>query len=161
MRHLVTGGSGFIGALVVRRLRERGEQAKVLDIRDDPLRAKDVEFLNGSVLDRACVGAAMRGVDIVHHNAALVAQSDAGRAYWEVNVEGTRIVAEEAARARVRAIVHLSTTAVYGIPPAGPITAKTPPRPIEPYGRSKLAAEGIMAEICERASIPLVTIRRA
>src|SRR3546814_4663390 len=86
----------------------------------------------------------MRDVDVVHHNAALVAQTDAGRHYWDVNVDGTRIVAEEAAKARVKAVVHISTTAVYGIPPAAPITAETPLRPVEPYGKSKLAGERIM-----------------
>src|SRR3546814_5810909 len=95
----------------------------------------------------------MRDVDVVHHNAALVAQTDAGRHYWDVNVDGTRIVAEEAAKARVKAVVHISTTAVYGIPPAAPITAETPLRPVEPYGKSKLAGERIMAEICGRHGI--------
>src|SRR3546814_17996508 len=51
------------------------------------------------------------------------------------------------------------TTAVYGIPPAAPITAETPLRPVEPYGKSKLAGERIMAEICGRPGIPLITIR--
>src|SRR3546814_10196606 len=89
-----------------------------------------------------------------------VCSSDlAGRHYWDVNVDGTRIVAEEAAKARVKAVVHISTTAVYGIPPAAPITAETPLRPVEPYGKSKLAGERIMAEICGRHGIPLITIR--
>src|SRR3546814_19552409 len=101
----------------------------------------------------------MRDVDVVHHNAALVAQTDAGRHYWDVNVDGTRIVAEEAAKARVKAVVHISTPAVYGIPPAAPIPAETPLRPVEPYGKSKLAGERNMAEICGRPGLPLITNR--
>jgi nucleoside-diphosphate-sugar epimerase len=160
MRHLITGGSGFIGSLVARRLSERGEDVRTLDIRRDPLAGAKVEQVDGSVLEREAVARAMQGVDVVHHNAALVAQSDASRRlYWDVNVEGTRIVAEEAARRGVKAIVHISSTSVYGIPPDGPITAATPRRPVEGYGASKLAAEELIAELCGRAAIPLITIR--
>ncbi|HUD92137.1 NAD-dependent epimerase/dehydratase family protein, partial [Sphingobium sp.] len=113
----------------------------------------------GSICDRAMVADAMRGVDIVHHHAALVAQSGAGRRYRQVNVEGSRIVALEAARAGVDAMIHVSSTSIYGMPPQGAITAQTVPRPFEAYGRSKLEAERVMAHICEAAGIPLITIR--
>ena len=92
MRHLITGGSGFVGNLVARRLRERGEQVRVLDVWDDASRPRDIEYVQCSVLDQDGVAAAMQEVDVVHHNAALVAQTDAGRDYWQVNVEGARIV---------------------------------------------------------------------
>jgi nucleoside-diphosphate-sugar epimerase len=159
MRHLITGGSGFVGNLVARRLAERGEHVRALDIWEDPSRPRDIEFVCSSVLDRDAVAAAMKDVDVVHHNAALVAQTDAGKAYWQVNVEGSRIVAEEAARAGVQAIIHTSSTAVFGIPPDGAITNETPTRPVEPYGRSKLAGEKVVDEICARHGIPLITIR--
>jgi nucleoside-diphosphate-sugar epimerase len=159
MRHLITGGSGFIGNLVARRLRERGEQVRVLDVWADPSRPPDIAYVECSVLDRAGVARAMQGIDVVHHNAALVAQTDAGRQYWQVNVEGSRIVAEAAARAGVQAIIHTSSTAVYGIPEDQPITSATPTRPVEPYGRSKLAGERAVEEVCRRHGIPLLTIR--
>jgi nucleoside-diphosphate-sugar epimerase len=159
MKHLITGGSGFIGNLVARRLRERGDEVRVLDTWSDPSRPSDIEFVECSVLDRPGVEAAMRGVDVVHHNAALVAQTNAGRGYWDVNVEGTRVVTEEAAKAGVKALVHVSSTAAYGIPPSGPITAATPLNPVEPYGKSKLAGEQIAEEICKTSGISLVTIR--
>jgi nucleoside-diphosphate-sugar epimerase len=159
MRHLITGGSGFVGNLVARRLRERGEEVRILDIWEDPSRPRDIEYVGCSVTNRDGVAAAMRGVDVVHHHAALVAQTNAGKGYWDVNVEGSRIVAEEAAKVGVRALIHTSTTAVFGIPPDGPITNATPTRPVEPYGRSKLAGEHVVDEICARHSIPLITIR--
>src|SRR3546814_16443003 len=108
---------------------------RISDWSSDVCSSDLIAFINSSVLDRDGVAEAMRDVDVVHHNAALVAQTDAGRHYWDVNVDGTRIVAEEAAKARVKAVVHISTTAVYGIPPAAPITAETPLRPVEPYGK--------------------------
>jgi nucleoside-diphosphate-sugar epimerase len=159
MRHLITGGSGFIGNLTARRLLERGEQVRVLDIWSDPSQPKQIEFINCSVLNREGVASAMRGVDVVHHNAALVAQTDAGRDYWNVNVEGTRIVADEAARAGVKSLIHVSSTAAYGIPPSGPITAATPLNPVEPYGKSKLAGERVAEEICGENGMNLITIR--
>jgi nucleoside-diphosphate-sugar epimerase len=159
MKHLITGGSGFIGNLAARRLRDRGEHVRVLDIWSDPSRDRDIEFVDSSVLNRDGVAAAMRGVDMVHHNAALVAQTDAGRDYWNVNVEGTRIVAEEAARAGVKTLVHVSSTAAFGIPPRGAITADTPLKPVEPYGISKLASEQVAEEICRANGISLITIR--
>lgn len=159
MRHLITGGSGFIGNLTARRLRERGDEVRILDIWEDSSRAPDIRFFNSSVLDRDGVAAAMDGVDMVHHNAALVAQTDAGKQYWNVNVEGTRIVTEEAAKAGVKRLVHVSSTAAYGIPPKGAITADTPLRPVEPYGKSKLAGEQIAEELCARNGISLITIR--
>src|SRR3546814_1093971 len=69
------------------------------------------------------------------------------------------MVEEEAAKDRVKAVVHIGTTAVYGIQPAAPIKAETPLRPVETYGKSKLAGERIMAEICGRHGILLITIR--
>ncbi len=159
MKHLITGGSGFIGNLAARRLRARGEQVRLLDLWEDTSRPADIEFLRGSVTDPECVATAMQGIDVVHHNAALVAQTSAGARYWDVNLGGTRIVAEAAAKVGVRAFIHVSTTAVYGIPPAGPITAATPMAPIEPYGRSKLAGEQAAHDICQANGIPLITIR--
>lgn len=159
MNHLITGGSGFIGDLVARRLLERGEQVRVLDIWSDPSRPSDIEYVECSVLNRAGVARAMQGVDVVHHNAALVAQTDAGANYWQVNVEGSRIVAGEAARAGVQAIIHTSSTSVFGIPEDQPITNATPTRPVEPYGRSKLEGERVVDAICAEHGIPLITIR--
>jgi len=159
MRHLITGGSGFVGNLVARRLRERGEEVRILDIWADPSRPKDIEYVETSVLNREGVAATMRGVDVVHHNAALVAQTNAGKAYWDVNVEGTRIVIEEAAKVGVKAVVHVSSTAAYGIPPEGAITAETPLQPVEPYGKSKRAGELVAEELCVTHQIPLITIR--
>lgn len=157
--HLITGGSGFIGARLAARLRARGEGVRVLDLVDDPARPAGIEFVHGSVTDADAVARAMRGVEVVHHNAALVAQSAAGADYYRVNEGGSRLIAEAAARANVRMVLHLSTTAVYGLPPQGAITAATEPRPIEDYGRSKLAGERAMQAICESAGIPVVTIR--
>ena len=159
MKHLITGGSGFLGNLIARRLHARGEQVRILDVWEDTSRPKDIEYFECDILVRDGVAKAMEGVDVVHHNAALVAQTRASNKFWEVNVEGARIVAEEAVKARVNAFVHTSSTAVFGSPAEHPITNETPTKPIEAYGRSKLAGEQVVHEICDKPGLPLIVIR--
>jgi len=102
---------------------------------------------------------AMESVHIVHHNAALVPLTKSGKKFWEVNVEGSRVVADQAARAHVKAFIHMSSSAIFGIPEKCPISEATPLRPAEIYGRAKLAGEQAVREVCDRASLPLIVIR--
>lgn len=159
MKHLVTGGSGFLGNLIARRLHERGEEVKILDIWEDPSRPPGIEFINCDICDRAGVAEAMQGIDIVHHNVALVPLTKSGDKFWDVNVEGSKIAAEEAARAGVKTFVHMSSSAIFGSPDDCPISNATPMRPVEIYGKGKLAGELAVREICELAEIPLIVIR--
>lgn len=159
MKHLVTGGSGYLGNLIARRLHERGEIVKILDIWEDPTRPPGIEFVHCDICDRTGVAAAMRGIDIVHHNAALNPLTKAGDKFWQVNVEGSRIAAEEAVKANVSSFIHTSSSAVFGGVKASPITSETPPKPIEIYGRAKLAGELVVDEICEKAGLPIITLR--
>src|SRR5580765_5152288 len=129
MKHLVTGGSGFLGSLIAQRLLERGASVRVLDIWDDPNRPREIEYVECDIRNRAGVAAAMSGVDVVHHNAALVPLSKSGKLFREINVEGARIAAEEAARAGVKAFVHMSSSAIFGSPDKCPITNDMTPRP--------------------------------
>jgi nucleoside-diphosphate-sugar epimerase len=157
--HLVTGGTGFLGNLIARRLLDRGESVRVLDVVDDPSRPPAIEFVRCDILDRAGVARAVRGVDVVHHNAALVPLTKSGSRFRDVNVEGSRIAAEEAAKAGVKAFVHMSSSAVYGVPAACPITDATPLAPVEIYGRCKLDGENAVRAACAAAGLPLVVIR--
>lgn len=157
MRHLITGGSGFLGNLIARRLLAAGETVRILDVWEDPARAAAMEFVRCDVRDAEGVRRALEGVDIVHHNAALVPLTKSGREFASVNVEGSRTVAEQAA-GRVRALVHMSSSAVYGSPEC-PITAATPCRPIEIYGRAKLAGELAVRAVCEKSGTALIAIR--
>ena len=138
--HLVTGGSGFLGHLIVRRLLEKGERVRALDVWESPDHPPEAEFVNCSVLDRDGVAKAMRDVGIVHHNAALVPLTKSGAQFAEVNHTGSKIMAEEAARAGADAFVHMSSTAIFGKGEC-PITNNTPLAPFEIYGRAKLEGE--------------------
>lgn len=159
MNHLVTGGSGFLGSLIAQELLARGEHVKIADLWEDPQRNKDIEFVQCDVRNPEAVRAAMRGVDIVHHNAALVPLTKSGNVFRDVNVEGSRITAQEAAHANVRCFVHMSSSAIYGTPREMPIQPTTPTAPVEVYGRSKLDGELAVREVCEKANMPLVVIR--
>lgn len=159
MKHLVTGGSGFLGNLIVRRLIARNEEVRILDIWEDEQRPKDAEFVHCDIRDRAGIAKAMKGIDVVHHNVALVPLTKSGKKFWEVNVEGSRIAAEEAANAGVSYFIHMSSSALYGIPAICPITNATPCHPVEIYGRGKLAGELAVQSVCEKAGLPLIVIR--
>jgi nucleoside-diphosphate-sugar epimerase len=159
MNHLITGGSGFLGNLIAQELLFRGERVKIADVWEDPHRNKGIEFVQCDVRDPVAVEAAMRGVEIVHHNAALVPLTKSGSVFLEVNVEGSRTVAQEAARANVRCFVHMSSSAIYGSPREMPIQLTTPTAPVEAYGRSKLAGELAVREVSAKANMPLIVIR--
>ncbi len=159
MRHLVTGGSGFLGSAIARRLLARGDEVRILDVWEDEGRSKDVEFVESDILDRDGVARAMRGIDVVHHNVALVPITKSGDRFWTVNVEGTRIAAEEAVRAGAGAFVYMSSSAIFGKPQSNPILDSAAPHPIEKYGRAKLAGEETARAVCEAAALQFIAIR--
>jgi nucleoside-diphosphate-sugar epimerase len=156
--HLVTGGSGFVGSNIARLLLERGESVRVLDLWRDSSMHQNIEFHRADIDNMDAVANAMQGVNYVHHTAALVPLSKAGRRFWTVNTEGTRVALQEAARAGVRMFCHISSSAVFGSPSAMPITNATPLVPLEEYGRAKLAAETLVHQ-AGREGLPVSVIR--
>jgi len=145
MNHLVTGGSGFVGNLIARKLHERGERVKILDIWDDPACPPQIAFVSCDIRDSQGVRAAMQGVDIVHHNVAQVPLAKNRQLFHSVNVEGTRNVLDAALANKIKKMVYTSSSAVYGIPQKNPVCERDPPHPGEAYGQSKLEAENLCA----------------
>ena len=158
MMHLVTGGAGFLGSLIVKELLLNGENVKVLDINYDKKLSKDVEFIKCDIRDKSNVEKYMKGIDVVHHNVALVPLTKSGRKFWDVNVEGSRIAAEAALKNNVESFIHMSSSALYGNVNQFPITEKTPLSPIEIYGKAKLEGEKAVMEVL-RDQIPLTVVR--
>lgn len=159
MNHLITGGSGFLGSLIAKRLVAIGERVRTMDIRDDPQRPEIIEFVLGDVCDSSAVCSAMEGIDVVHHVAARVPLTKSGKKFAEVNVEGSRNVAVEAAKVGVQVLVHMSSSAVYGAPSETPIRTDTPTRPVEIYGKAKLQAEQVVRQVCNKNNLSLIIIR--
>ena len=123
MRSLVTGGTGFTGSHLVKRLLERGEDVVALDkepgLFADQLRDAGAEIVLASVTDREALDDATRGVDVVYHLAALIAipySYHSPDTYVETNVKGTLNVLQAARDLGTEKIVHTSTSEVYGDP---------------------------------------------
>ena len=148
MKVLVTGGAGFIGANVCRRLLARGHEVVVLDDlstgRIDNLAGLDVELAEGSILDAATLDGVLDAVESVVHLAARpsVPRSIADpMASHLVNATGTMEVLEAVRRAGGPHLVVASSSSVYGSNPAMPKSEDLVPMPMSPYAASKLATE--------------------
>lgn len=139
--HLVTGGSGFVGSCIAKTLINRGEEVRVLDLWKDDSLSEDIQFYLGDINDRELVSKALKGVDYVHHNVALVPLTKAGDRFRVINVDGTAVALDESCRAGVKFFSHMSSSAIFGSPNIMPITNETQCDPIEIYGRAKLDAE--------------------
>jgi nucleoside-diphosphate-sugar epimerase len=142
MAVLVTGGSGYFGSLLLARLAERTREPLRNFDRvepDDP--APGVEFVRGDIRDAGAIARACQGVSIVHHNVAQVPLARDRRLLETVNVQGTENLLRAARQAGVRKLVYTSSSAVYGVPDANPVTEATLPAPREPYGRAKYEGE--------------------
>jgi nucleoside-diphosphate-sugar epimerase len=150
MLTLVTGGSGYFGEIIVRRLLERGKRVRVLDLVKNDDRPKEVEFLQGDIRDAETVRRALDGVEVVHHNVAQVPLAKDRDKFWSVNVTGSRILLESALAAGVKKLVMTSSSAVYGVPDQNPVGPNTTPRPQEEYGRAKLEGERMARDFIER-----------
>ena len=139
--HLITGGAGFVGSNIARLLLERGEIVKIIDIWKPENLDPRIEFFEFDILDRAKLRSAFKGVDYIHHNAALVPLTKAGKDFSHVNYQGTKNVIEIAREENVKFISHMSSSAIFGAPDNMPIQRYTELDPIEIYGRSKYEAD--------------------
>lgn len=147
---LVTGGSGYFGSLLVKRLLDAGHHVRILDI-NHHLDAQhsalgDVEFLPGDIRDADVVARAVRDIDCVFHNVAQVPLARDRELLRTVNVDGTRILLDACRRNNVAKVVHTSSSAIFGVPLANPVMPDTPARPMEAYGEAKWQAELLCRE---------------
>lgn len=154
---LVTGGSGFLGQAFVRRLLAMDCKVRVLDTAPMPAEWQGrVEMVLGDVRDPATVDRAVAGVEAVMHGAAALPIHRDHRLIHAVNVDGTRNVLESAVRHGVKAVVHVSTTAVYGLHKEHPILESNRLVPVGPYGESKVEAERVCESFRDRLHVPVI-----
>ena len=155
--HLITGGSGVLGRALIRELLDHGLPVRALDRKPPPPELRrEIEFIEGSVLDPAAVDRAMAGVEVVYHLAASMPQAAlSARGFWELNVGGTLLVADAAVRRRARRLVFASTIEIYGLqyPHEFPITENSELRFTGVYSRNKRECEARLLKVRERRGL--------
>lgn len=165
MKTLVTGGTGFIGANVVRALLQRGTEIRALVRRGSDLRnlaGLDLELVYGDLRDRRSLEAALKGCDTLYHVAAVYALWTSNRQeIYDSNVAGTVNILEAALTSSVQKVVYTSSVATIGLPMDGsPGSEDVPMRPeelVSDYKRSKYLAEQEVLQYAQRG-LPVVIV---
>jgi dihydroflavonol-4-reductase len=163
MKTFVTGGTGFIGTHVVRKLREKGHELHCLVRKTSDVTALQemgASLIRGDVTDKESVLSGVSGCEWVVNLANLFEfWVRDRRAYHAVNVEGTRNVMEAARSAGVSKVIHVSTLAVYGNA-SWPVTedSELGPECFSEYACTKRAGELLVREMFAEGGLPLVTI---
>ncbi len=145
-RYFITGGAGFLGINIVRHLLAKGHDVVSYDLApfDYPERSKITEIA-GDIRDAAKLTESMKGAHFVIHTAAalpLYAAED----IRSTDIDGTRNVLEAAKKNNVERMIHISSTAVYGIPDHHPLTEGDKLDGVGEYGKAKIAAEEMCLE---------------
>jgi len=147
MKILITGGAGFLGLHLAHFFKEKKHKVSLLDIQEFDKReySKGFEFFQVDVRDKKALEEAIKGQDIVIHAAAALP-------LWtkeeiiSTNVEGAKNVLSLSLKHKVKRVIHISSTAVYGVPEKHPIEENDPLVGVGAYGESKIEAE----KICKR-----------
>jgi UDP-glucose 4-epimerase len=172
---LVTGGAGFIGSHISRRLVESGHEVTCIDNFDDyydsrikednvqPMLAySNYNLFRGSILDKEGLSKCVKDVDFIFHNAARpgIRESLKNPVHThDVNATGTLMVLEAARAANVKKLIYASSSSVYGNVDKFPIRETSATRPISPYGASKLCAENYCEIYREIYGLKTVSLR--
>ena len=166
MKLLVTGGAGYIGSIVARRLLEGGHDVVVLDNLERGHRAAvqpDARLVVADLLDPEPLnGLLAEGFDGVLHFAALALVGESvshPERYYRTNVGGTLNLLEAMRASGVGRLVFSSTCAVYGQQAAGPIAETAPTRPVNAYGISKLTVDHMIGDFCRAHALGAVSLR--
>jgi len=155
--YLITGGAGFLGINLLRFLLGKGHHVVSLDIADFDYPERDrIKIVKGDIRDRSTVDRAMEGVNIVVHTAAalpLYKPAD----ILSTDIDGTRNILQSALEHKVERMIHVSSTAVYGIPDHHPLVEDDRLDGVGPYGEAKVAAEQLCEEYRKRGlCVPVI-----
>jgi nucleoside-diphosphate-sugar epimerase len=148
----ISGGAGFLGLHLARRLVTDGHEVRSLDLlelNDPPLEGR-VREIRGDIRDEAAVRDLVDGARILVHAAAALPIRGSRKEIRSVNVDGTLTLLSAAAEAGVRRVVFVSSTAVYGVPEKHPIEEEDPLHGVGHYGESKIEAEDVCRAFMRR-----------
>jgi nucleoside-diphosphate-sugar epimerase len=158
MKILVTGGSGFLGINLIRRLLSENHQVISLDIApfNYPDSSPNLKIIKGDIRNNSVVEKSFNGIDIVIHTAAalpLYSKED----IYSTEVKGTRLLLQHAYKNKINRFIHISSTAVYGIPIHHPIYETDNLIGVGPYGKAKIEAEKLCLEYRDKGlCIPIL-----
>lgn len=142
MNYLITGGAGFLGINLVRYLHSRGHKVASLDIVQFDYKDMNdkIEIITGDIRDKKIVEKSVQGRDIIVHTAAALPLYKPEDIY-STDIDGTRNMLEAGKRAGIKRFIHISSTAVYGIPDHHPLLEDDKLDGVGPYGKAKILAE--------------------
>jgi UDP-glucose 4-epimerase len=165
---LITGGAGFIGSHIAREALDRGFDVKILDnffagnMKTVSDISDKVEIVKGDILDSELLKKEFKGIDFVSHQAALRSVPVSLKEplnYNNVNINGTLNVLEAARQCDVKRVVFASSSSVYGETESLPEKETYTPKPISPYGITKLAGELYMQSFYKLYGLETVSLR--
>lgn len=160
MKFVVTGGAGFIGSHLVRRLVSDGHDVTVIDnlVRGQLANLSDVleniHFEKVDIRNREEIRVVLEGAEGIFHQAALGSVQESWKdpdLYQSVNINGTRNIIQMASRLRIK-VVYASSASVYGDVRSIPISEDAERRPMNPYGKTKLDCEVLAEEYMENGT---------
>jgi len=142
MRFLITGGAGFLGINLVRYLLDHKHEVTSLDLVDFNYEdvQNNIKIITGDIRNKQTVAEAVANIDIVVHTAAalpLYSEED----IFSTDIDGTKNLLEASIKAGVKRFIHVSSTAVYGIPDHHPLFENDKLDGVGPYGKAKILAE--------------------
>jgi UDP-glucose 4-epimerase len=166
--YLVTGGAGFIGSSIVEALLAAGEKVRIIDDFSTGRRANiepflgKVELFDGSICDPELVAKAMRGVEVVFHEAAMPSVSrsvEAPQPSMFVNVQGTTTILDIARHEKVRRVIFAASSSAYGNTKELPKVETMVPSPLSPYAVAKFTCEQLMRVFHNLYGIETLSLR--
>jgi len=163
MRIVVTGGAGYLGSILCRRLLEEGHKVKCLDnllYGKEPikplLRNSNFQLITGDIRDMTTITTTINGADTVIHLASIVGRQAAdlnSKATMEINYLATKNIAELCALHDITNLIFASTCSVYGAQPNNLIDENSPTHPVDLYGETKIKSEAAMLDVFPNATI--------
>ena len=153
MNILVTGGAGFLGINMIRHLLNNKHTVTSLDIADFDYPEKiKINKIKGDIRDRETVIRSLKNIDMVIHSAMALPLYDENE-ILTTGIDGTKILLEESLKKKIKRFVHISSTAVYGIPDHHPLYETDKLDGVGPYGKAKVKEEEICKEFRKKGMI--------
>ena len=160
MTKLVTGGSGFTGVALIKKLLERGDQVRCYDLARSVELPAQAEFVEGDIRDLEKIRSAAKGCETVFHLVGIMPQAKAAKEVMQaVNVGGTENVLKASAEAGVKKIVYLSSSEVYGDNGLKESKEDSAKNPLGEYAFNKIETEKLCRDYTQKYGIAISLIR--